>query len=176
MHIEKISPGSNPPELINVIIEIPKGSNNKYELDKKSGAMFLDRVLHTSMHYPADYGHVPHTLCDDGDPIDVLVLISNPTFPGCIVEARPVGVLKMRDEKGLDDKVLAVASTDPNYYGVKDISDLPPGLLDEIGHFFEQYKALEKGKYSKVEKWYGVEEAKKVIMESIEMGKSKTSE
>lgn len=172
MRVDKIEVGENVPTQINVIIEIAKGSRNKYELDKESGAMMLDRVLHTSMIYPADYGFTPHTLCDDGDPLDVLVLVSFPTFPGCVINVRPIGVLKMSDEKGIDDKVLAVAVKDPNYHGVTELEQIPEGLRNEIGHFFEQYKALEKGKFSTVVGWHGAEEAKKIVFESIEMYKN----
>jgi inorganic pyrophosphatase len=173
MRVDKIEVGEEVPTQINVIIEIAKGSRNKYELDKESGAMMLDRVLHTSMVYPADYGFTPHTLCDDGDPLDVLVLVSHHTFPGCVINVRPIGVLKMSDEKGIDDKILAVAVKDPNYYGVTELEQVPEGLRNEIGHFFEQYKALEKGKFSTVVGWFGAEEAKKIVFESIEMYKEK---
>jgi inorganic pyrophosphatase len=171
MDITKIKIGKEIPNQINVIIEIAKGSRNKYELDKDSGSMFLDRVLHTSMVYPADYGFTPHTLCDDGDPLDVLVLVTHHTFPGCVINVRPIGVLKMSDENGMDDKILAVAVKDPNYEGVTELEQIPEGLRNEIGHFFEQYKELEKGKFSTIEGWYGSEEAKKIVLESIELYK-----
>lgn len=169
MDLSKIKVGKKVPEQINMIVEIVRGSRNKYELDKESGVVMLDRVLHTSMVYPTDYGFVPHTLCDDGDPLDVMVLITHQTFPGCVVNVRPIGVLKMSDEKGMDDKILAVAIKDPNYEGVISLDQIPEGLRNEIGHFFEQYKALEKGKFSAVVGWFGIEEAKKIILDSIEM-------
>lgn len=173
MHVDKLDFGKEAPDKVNVIIEIQKGSNNKYELDKESGAVFLDRVLHTSMYFPADYGHVPHTLADDGDPIDVLVLISNPTFPGCVIEAKPIGVINMTDEKGGDDKIIAVSTKDPNYKGLDDISQLPAGFIDQVVHFFEQYKALEKGKFVKVTGKGNAKVAKELIAKSIKAAKKK---
>jgi inorganic pyrophosphatase len=165
MDISKIDPGNS--KLINVIIEIPKGSNNKYEFDLESNSIKLDRVLSTEMTYPADYGFIPNTLADDGDPLDVLVLISNSTFPGCIIEARPIGVLKMRDQNGEDYKIISVANKDPYYNDIKKLEDLPKAFLEKIKVFFKQYKTLEKNKYSDVEDWHGPEKVKEIIISSI---------
>ncbi|RLG55083.1 MAG: inorganic diphosphatase, partial [Candidatus Hydrothermarchaeota archaeon] len=132
-----------------VLVEIPEGSQNKYELDKEFEVFKLDRVLHSPLHYPADYGHVPSTLCEDGDPIDVLVLTTEPTFPGCLIKVRPIGLIEMEDEKGIDDKILAVPVDDPRFSHVKDIEDISQHILKEITHFFEMYKALEPEKWVK---------------------------
>lgn len=145
------------------IIEIPKGSRNKYEMDHHSGAIWLDRMLFTATQYPADYGFVPETLADDGDPLDVMVLLDEPTFPGCHIHVRPVGVFRMSDENGLDDKILAVPSTDPRWADVQGLEDLPSHLTDEIRHFFSVYKELEPGKGTEVHGWEGVAEAESVI-------------
>ena len=140
---------------IEVIVEIPKGSRNKYEIDHDTGEMWLDRMLFTATQYPADYGFVPHTLAEDGDPLDILVLLDEPTFPGCHIHARPVAVFWMEDEKGRDAKVLCVPSTDPRWERINDIDDLPPHLLEEIGHFFDVYKMLEPGKSTNTAGWEG---------------------
>ena len=137
------------------VIEIPKGSRNKYEADHDTGVIWLDRVLFTATQYPADYGYVPDTLADDGDPLDVLVLGDEPTFPGCHIRARAVAVFQMSDEKGRDTKVLSVPATDPRWGSVHDIGDLPPFLLEEIRHFFEVYKQIEPGKETFVQGWEG---------------------
>lgn len=131
------------PQVVPVIVEVPKGSRNKYELDRESGRIKLDRVLFSAVHYPADYGYVEGTLAEDGDEVDVLVLIEEPTFPGCLIDARPVGVLLMRDDKGADNKILAVPVNDPRWGHVGDVHDLPPHLLNEIENFFLTYKRLE---------------------------------
>ena len=131
------------PNVVNVIVEVPKGSRNKYEYDPISKRIKLDRVLFSAVHYPADYGYIENTLAEDGDEVDVLVLISEPTFPGCLIEAKPLGVLQMRDEKGNDNKVLAVPLKDPLYQHVNDIHDIAPHLLTEIENFFLTYKKLE---------------------------------
>jgi inorganic pyrophosphatase len=144
---------------IEVIVEIPKGSRNKYEIDHDSGEVWLDRMLFTATQYPADYGFVPHTLAEDGDPLDILVLLDEPTFPGCHIRARPVAVFWMEDEAGPDAKVLCVPSTDPRWERIKDMSDLPPHLLSEIGHFFDVYKMLEPGKGTNTAGWKGRESA-----------------
>jgi inorganic pyrophosphatase len=135
------------------IIEIPKGSRNKYEADHDTGVIWLDRLLFTATQYPTDYGYVPDTLADDGDPLDVLVLGDEPTFPGCHIRARAVGVFQMADEKGRDTKVLAVPATDPRWASVYDIGDLPGFLLEEIRHFFDVYKQIEPGKNTVVQGW-----------------------
>ncbi len=140
-------------ELIEVVVEIPKGSRNKYEIDHDSGTLWLDRHLFTATAYPADYGFVPHTLAEDGDPIDVLVLLDEPTVPGCHMWARPIGVFWMRDEKGPDAKILAVPAGDERWDHIADLGDVPPHLLAEIGHFFEVYKALEPAKSTETGRW-----------------------
>ncbi|MFN3730089.1 MAG: inorganic diphosphatase [Fimbriimonadaceae bacterium] len=136
--------GPHAPMIFNTIIEIPKGSTNKYELDPELGVMKLDRVLYSPLYYPFDYGYIPQTLYLDGDPLDALVLISHPTFPGCVVEVKAIGVLEMRDEKGPDEKILCVAAKDPRYAFRKSINDLQEHTLKELRHFFEVYKILEE--------------------------------
>ncbi len=131
------------PDAVNVIVEVPKGSRNKYEFDRESGMIKLNRVLMSSVHYPADYGYIPGTKAEDGDEVDVLVLIDEPTFPGCLMEARPIGILMMEDEKGPDNKVLGVPIGDPLWGYVEDVSDVPQHLLVEIEEFFLTYKRLE---------------------------------
>jgi inorganic pyrophosphatase len=172
MNLDRVSPGEDVPNDINVIIEIPAHSDPvKYEVDKETGAMFVDRFMSTAMHYPCNYGYVPHTLSDDGDPVDVLVVTPHPIISGSVVRCRPVGVLKMTDESGDDAKVLAVP-VDKLYIGNKHVDgpeDMPQLLLDQISHFFEHYKDLDEGKWVRVEGWAGVEEAKQEIMASIEM-------
>lgn len=170
MNIDKISIGKNPPEEVNVIIEVPLGSDPvKYEMDKESGALFVDRFIHTAMHYPCNYGFIPHTLCGDGDPADVLVVGNLPVISGSVIAARPIGVLIMEDEGGQDEKILAVPTTKlhPFYRDVKSYEDLPDVLTDQIGHFFEHYKDLEKNKWVKIKGWEGPEKAKQLIAESI---------
>lgn len=135
--------GPHAPHSFNTVIEIPKGSTNKYEVDQETGLLRLDRVLYSPLFYPFDYGFIPQTLYLDGDPIDVLVMLMHPTFPGCIVEAKPIGVLEMRDDKGPDEKVLCVATKDPRFNNRTSLNDLNPHTLKEIYHFFEVYKALE---------------------------------
>ncbi len=172
MNLDRVSPGIDVPNDINVIIEIPAHSDPvKYEVDKESGAMFVDRFMSTAMHYPCNYGYVPHTLSDDGDPVDVLVVTPHPLISGSVVRCRPVGVLKMTDESGDDAKVLAVP-VDKLYIGNKHVNgteDMPRLLLDQISHFFEHYKDLDEGKWVRVDGWAGVEEAKQEIMSSIEL-------
>lgn len=169
MRIEELSAGKNPPEDIFVVVEIPQDSPIKYELDKASGAVFVDRFLFTAMHYPFNYGFIPKTLADDGDPVDVLVISRYPVLPGSVIRCRPIGVLEMTDEEGLDTKLLAVphSKVDPTYDNVKSYKDLPEVLLDRIKHFFEHYKELEPGKWVKVEGFrdvdYAYEEIKKGI-------------
>lgn len=152
---------------VSVIIEIPKGSRNKYEYDKEKKVFKLDRMLFSSMHYPSDYGFIPETLAEDGDPLDALVLLGEPTFPGCFIEARPIGLFKMRDEKGLDHKILCVPINDPQWNHIHSLNDVPPHLLIEIEHFFDVYKELEKKKTA-VEGWEDVDSAIRVIQEAIE--------
>src|SRR5579862_5392739 len=177
MDLNKIKVGENPPEDVNVIIEIPQGGFPvKYEMDKESGAMFVDRFLHTSMVYPGNYGFIPHTLSADGDPIDVLVVGQSPVIPGAIIRSRPVGVLLMEDEKGIDEKILAVPveALYPFYSKVVSYLDFPSILSEQVKHFFQHYKDLEKGKWVKDLKWAGPEEAKQAINESIARQKSST--
>lgn len=151
---------------VEVVIEIPKGSRNKYEADHDTGDLWLDRMLFTATMYPADYGFFPRTLGEDGDPLDAMVLLDEPTFPGCHIRARPLGVFWMSDEKGPDAKVLTVPSTDPRWVGMSEIGDLPPHLLDEIAHFFEVYKALEPDKGTDVSNWQGRAEAERAIIDA----------
>ena len=169
MDIKKIPPGKNPPEDIYVVVEIPQGSSVKYELDKESGAVFVDRFLFTPMFYPANYGFVPATLAEDGDPIDVLVVSRQPVSPGSVLRCRPVGVLIMEDESGKDEKVIAVpvTSVDHTFAGVKELKDLPEATLKEIKHFFEHYKDLEPGKWVKVRDFKDSKVAKEMIEKAI---------
>jgi inorganic pyrophosphatase len=150
------------------VIEIPKGSTNKYELDKETGLLRLDRVLYSAVYYPADYGFIPRTFCDDGDPLDVLVLGQEPVFPLTIVEARAIGVMRMRDEKGIDDKILAVSVRDPAYAEYRDKSELPSHVVRQVRRFFEDYKVLEH-KTVVVEDLLGPEAAVGIIAEALQM-------
>jgi inorganic pyrophosphatase len=146
-----------------VVIEIPKGQRNKYEMDHETGRIRLDRMLFTSTRYPADYGFIEHTLADDGDPLDALVLLEEPTFPGCLIRCRAIGMFRMRDEKGTDDKVLCVPATDPRMAHLRDISDVPDYDQLEIQHFFQVYKALEPGKEVEAATWVNVAAAEAEI-------------
>ncbi|MDD9876047.1 MAG: inorganic diphosphatase [Magnetovibrio sp.] len=171
MIIDQIPVGSNPPYDVNVIIEIPIGGNPvKYELDKKSGAMYVDRFLHTAMYYPCNYGFIPHTLSDDGDPTDAAVLGQIPVIPGVVIRSRPIGVLVMEDESGIDEKILCVPVDElhPYYGDVGSYRDIRPIMLEQIQHFFEHYKDLESGKWVKVQRWGEAEEAMELIREAIE--------
>jgi inorganic pyrophosphatase len=170
MDLDKVKIGENPPEDVNVIIEIPQGGFPvKYEMDKVSGAMFVDRFLHTSMIYPGNYGFIPHTLSADGDPCDVLVVGVSPVVPGAIIRSRPVGVLLMEDEKGIDEKILAVPvdALYPFYSRIVTYSDLPEILYQQIAHFFQHYKDLEKGKWVRHLRWAGPDEARTAINAAI---------
>lgn len=160
------SPGENAPDEVNAVIETPKGSRNKYEVNKEGPGIILDRVLHSSVMYPADYGFVPRTYYDDGDPIDILVLTSFPLHPGVIVKARPIGVMHMIDGGDKDDKIIAVASKDPMNKKINDITDVNPQMLAEIKNFFETYKILE-GKKTSVSDYGNAEEARKQISGSM---------
>jgi inorganic pyrophosphatase len=152
---------------VEVIIEIPQGSRNKYEMDHHSGRIRLDRMLFTSTRYPLDYGFVPETLAEDGDPLDAMVILAEPAFPGCAITARPVGVFWMTDEHGPDAKILAVPARDPRYAGMRELTDVPEYLRDEISHFFDIYKELEPGKGTDVRGWQGRQAAEDVIAESV---------
>ncbi len=170
MALTKISSGKNIPEEVNVIIENPMGGDPvKYELDKDSGMMFVDRFLHTAMYYPGNYGFIPHTLSEDGDPVDVLVLGMVPVMPGAVVACRPVAVLLMEDDKGMDEKVVAVpaARLHPYHDNVENVSDIRPILKEQIEHFFAHYKDLEKNKWVKVLGWGDAVKAKSLINEGI---------
>jgi len=171
MILDRVDSGQNVPQDINVIIEIPSHSDPvKYEVDKDTGAMFVDRFMNTAMHYPCNYGYVPHSLSEDGDPVDVLVITPVPLISGSVIRCRPVGVLKMTDEAGPDAKVLAVPVDKlcTSFRKVKTIDDVQPMLLAQISHFFEHYKDLEENKWVKVEGWGDTEDAYKEILESIE--------
>jgi inorganic pyrophosphatase len=152
---------------IDVIVEIPKGSRNKYEFDPEKQSFKLDRMLFSSMHYPSDYGFIKDTLAEDGDPLDALVLVTEPTFPGCLIEAKPVGLFKMRDEKGIDHKILCVPCGDPLWNYIDGLKEMPPHLLIEIEHFFDVYKELEHKKTA-VEGWEDVRSARDVIRQARE--------
>ncbi len=170
MDISKIPPGKHAPEEVNVVIEVPQHADPiKYELDKDSGAVFVDRFMHTAMHYPCNYGFIPNTLSDDGDPVDVLVVSEFALVPGSVITCRPVAVLQMEDEAGMDAKVLAVPITKltPVYQDVKGPDDLPKFLLDQIEHFFEHYKDLESNKWVKVTGWADAAAARKEVADSI---------
>ena len=159
--------GSNQPEVVTAVVEIPRGSRNKYELDKVSGQFRLDRVLFSAVHYPGDYGFIPRTLHEDNDPLDIIVSINEPTFPGCQIDCRPLGVLKMLDRGEPDDKIIAVPSHDPFYHDFFDIADLSQHYLKEVEHFFHIYKDLE-GRRVEIVGWEKSEVAIKVILDSME--------
>ncbi len=173
-HKDTVSAGENAPEEINVIIEIPKGSSIKYELDTTNGLIFVDRILLSAMYYPCNYGSIPKTKEEDGDPVDVLVLGHNPIIPMAVIRARPVGVLLTEDEKGHDSKIVAAPlnKIDPSFSTIKDVDDIPEYLRNQITHFFEHYKELEHGKYVKVIGWKGRDIAKKQISEAMNKFKS----
>jgi inorganic pyrophosphatase len=174
LNLNAIPIGDDAPNDVNVIIEVPVGGEPiKYEMDKASGAMFVDRFLHTSMRYPGNYGFVPHTLSGDGDPIDVLVANTRALTPGAVINCRPIGVLLMKDEAGLDEKVIAVPSTriTKRYEHVHNYADLPQITLDQVAHFFEHYKDLENDKWVSIERWGDSEEARSMILEAVERAK-----
>lgn len=171
MSLQQVPAGRDYPNDINVIIEVPMNSPAiKYEVDKDSGAIFVDRMLKTAMYYPCNYGYVPHTLCGDGDPVDVLVVLPLPMLPGTVVRCRPVGVLLMQDEAGDDAKIIAVPVTDVTgmYQHIVSVEDLDEILLNQIEHFFEHYKDLERNKWVKTAGWEGVDSARRELMDSIE--------
>lgn len=176
--ILKTGPTGKVPDVIYVIVEVPKGTKGKYEMDEETGALILDRDLFTSMVYPGDYGSVPQTFCVDGDPVDALVLVSQPHYPGVVIPARPIALMKMTDEEGRDDKILCVPDTqvDPSFEEIKDLKDVPKHLIEEIKYFFQGYKELEPGKWIKLEEWEGAKEAKKYILDSVELYQKKFRE
>ena len=166
MSLLNVKIGDKAPEIINAIVEIPKDSQNKYEIDKKTGMVSLDRVLYSPMHYPADYGFIPETLAEDGDPADIMILGSDPLFPGCVVRVRPIGMLNMIDNGEQDNKILGVQADNPRFDSIKDISDIEKfhtHHLKEIAHFFETYKELQ-GKKVEITGWENAESAKKEIL------------
>lgn len=163
--LHEMDPGPDCPEVVRMIVEIPKNSTNKYEFDKALGVFRLDRTLYSPMHYPGDYGFVPGTKAEDGDPMDVLVMCDDPSFTGCLIEVRPVGLLDMSDENGTDEKVLAVPESNPRYEQVHTVDQLRPHVLREIEHFFTIYKELE-GKKTELRGWQGPKEAREAILES----------
>lgn len=175
MDISRIPVGKNPPYDVNVVIEIPVGGNPvKYELDKDSGAMFVDRFLHTAMYYPFNYGFLPHTLSDDGDPIDAAVLGQVPVAPGVVIRSRPIGVLIMEDEAGVDEKILCVPVDElhPYYANTASFRDLPSIMLEQMAHFFGHYKDLEHGKWVQVRRWGEAEEAFDLIRDGVKRAKA----
>lgn len=179
MRIDAIAIGKNPPEDVNVIIEVEIGGEPiKYEMDKEAGTLFVDRFLHTPMRYPGNYGFVPHTLSDDGDPIDVLVANTRPIIPGAVINVRPVGVLRMVDDGGMDEKIIAVPSAKmtKRYIDILNYDDLPKITLEQIQHFFEHYKDLEPGKWVKIDGWGDADEARRLIVESIDRAKAAKAE
>jgi inorganic pyrophosphatase len=171
MRIDAIAIGKNPPEDVNVIVEVAIGGEPiKYEMDKEAGTLIVDRFLYTPMRYPGNYGFVPHTLSDDGDPIDVLIANTRPLVPGCVINVRPIGVLVMEDNAGKDEKVIAVPSPKltQRYEHVHEFSDLPEITLKQIQHFFEHYKDLEPGKWVKIGEWMSAQDARRMITEAID--------
>jgi inorganic pyrophosphatase len=175
MRIEAIAIGKNPPDDVNVIVEVPVGGQPiKYEMDKEAGTLFVDRFLYTPMTYPGNYGFVPHTLSGDGDPIDVLVCNTRELIPGCVINVRPIGVLIMEDNAGQDEKVIAVPSPKltRRYENIFEYSQLPEITLQQVEHFFEHYKDLEPGKWVKIGGWHGSARAKQMIVEAIDRAKN----
>ncbi|WP_137043357.1 inorganic diphosphatase [Pseudolabrys sp. FHR47] len=176
MDLTKIPSGLNPPHDVYAVIEVPLGGVPvKYEFDKASSALFVDRFLHTAMFYPGNYGFIPHTLSNDGDPCDVLVITQVPVVPGAVIRVRPVGALLMEDEAGGDEKILAVPvdKLHPFYRGITSYRDLPDVMIEQIAHFFQHYKDLEKGKWVSIVKWLDAREAETLIVDGIKRAKSK---
>jgi len=174
MRLDSIKIGDNPPEDINVIIEVPIGGQPiKYELDKESGTLVVDRFLYTPMTYPGNYGFVPHTLSDDGDPIDVMVCNTRPLMPGCVINVRPIGVLIMEDNADMDEKIISVPSPHltRRYENIYNYEDLPEITMNQIAHFFEHYKDLEPGKWVKIGDWHDANKARELIQEAIDRAK-----
>ena len=178
MRIDAIPIGNNPPEDVNVIIEVPVGGQPiKYEMNKEAGTLFVDRFLYTPMTYPGNYGFVPHTLSGDGDPVDVLVCNTRQLVPGCYINVRPIGVLIMEDNAGEDEKIIAVPTpkVTRRYEDVRNYTDLPEITLQQVQHFFEHYKDLEPGKWVKIGGWHDAARARQMITEGIERAKKKTA-
>jgi inorganic pyrophosphatase len=170
MDLQRIPVGQDPPHDINAVIEIPLGGVPvKYEIDKSSGALFVDRFLHTAMYYPGNYGFIPHTRSLDGDPCDILVVTQVPVVPGAVIRCRPVGALAMEDEAGQDEKIIAVPvdALHPFYTGIRSYRDLPPIMCEQIAHFFQHYKDLEKGKWVSIVKWLDVDGAEQLVLDAI---------
>jgi len=172
---KSLPPGKNPPKVLNAIIEVPRGERNKYEFDPDLGVFKLDRVLYASVHYPTGYGFIPQTLAEDGDPLDVMVMTHGATFTGCLIEVRPIGMLKMSDDKGLDHKILSVPINDPIYANVRRLADISSHLPTEIEHFFSVYKELE-GKAVESFGWYDFFTAEQTILESMKAYKAALEE
>ena len=175
MDISAIPVGDNPPNNVNVVIEVPAGGEPvKYEFDKASGALFVDRILHTPMRYPANYGFVPHTLSPDGDPLDALVIARSPFIPGCVVRARPIALLNLEDEAGGDEKLVCVPvdTTFPYYANIAERGDMPEIVFAQIEHFFTHYKDLEPEKWVRIGVWGGADEARRITIEAIERAKA----
>jgi inorganic pyrophosphatase len=175
MRIEAIAIGTNPPHDVNVVIEVPVGGDPiKYEMDKEAGTLVVDRFLYTAMSYPGNYGFIPHTLCGDGDPLDVLVCNTRPLVPGCVISVRPVGYLVMEDNAGQDEKVIAVPSLKltRRYEKVHNYTDLPEITLQQVQHFFEHYKDLEPGKWSRIGGWHDADAARQLILDCVARAKN----
>lgn len=167
-----LSAGPQPPDVVYAVVEVPKGSRNKYEYSKSAGVIKLDRVLYSPLHYPGDYGFIPQSLYGDGDPLDVLIMMTEPTFPGCVIEVRPVGMLKLLDRGEHDDKILAVPSNDPQFSDFHDLGDLSRHFPQEVEHFFKVYKELE-GKPVESQGWVGADEARKAITSAMKLYREK---
>lgn len=174
MSFHRIELNKKTPEIVNVVVEIPRGSHNKYEYDEETGEIRLDRILYSAVFYPTDYGFIPQTRSEDGDHLDIMILVSEPLFPGCVLEVKPIGVLNMEDEEGRDEKIIGVANHDPRLKKVNDLNDMEQHLKIEIQNFFEFYKKLEK-KAVKVHRWAGKEEAYKVINKAVEKYKQENN-
>lgn len=163
--LHQLDPGRHFPEIVRMVVEIPKNSRNKYEYDTKLGVFRLDRTLYSPMHYPGDYGFVPSTYAADGDPMDVLVMTDEPTFTGCVLDVRPIGLLRMADEKGADEKILAVPERNPRFDEMRTVDEVPPHVKLEIEHFFDIYKELE-GKKTEIKGWLGLKEVRQYLREA----------
>lgn len=168
-----LSPGPDVPNVLYAVVEVPKGSRNKYEYSKRAGVIKLDRVLHTPMHYPGDYGFIPQSFFEDGDPLDVLVMMNEPTYPGCVIEVRPVGVLRLIDKGERDDKILAVPATDPEFDDYDDLENLPRHYPNTVEHFFKVYKQLEKNSIVESKGWGNAEAARQTILDSLALYREK---